>query len=161
MPGKRINPNLLKEHRSYTASELAKHLDIHKNTVRNWRREGLPFMPGRPALYHGGSVRAFLAAANASRRKPCQPGTFYCFRCRDRRKPALAMVDFEDRAKGAGNLTALCEACGATMNRRAQRDALPIVMPDIDVQFRQAERLLEGTLSSSPNCALKESDATC
>lgn len=158
MPGKRINPNLLKEHRSYSGSQLAKRLSVHKNTLRNWQREGLPVMPGRPALYHGGTVRAFLEAANASRRKPLLPGTFYCFGCRDRRKPALAMVDFDEGWKGAGNLTALCEACGATMNRRAKREALPTVMPGIDVRFRQAQPPLRGTLSPSPDCAFKEPD---
>lgn len=160
MPGKRINPNLLKEHRSYTARELAKRLGVHKNTVRNWHGEGLPVLSGRPALYHGGSVRAFIAASNASRRKPCLPGTFYCFRCRDRRKPALGMVDFSDSLRGAGNLTALCDACNAPMNRRARREALPLVMPGIDVQFRQARLPLTGSASPSLNCAPKERETT-
>jgi hypothetical protein len=159
MPGKRINPYLIKTHYSYTASELARRLGIHKNTVRNWTRDGLTYLPGRPQLFTGGAVRAFLAASNTARRRPCPPGTFYCFRCRDRRKPALGMVDFVDRLRGAGNLTALCEACGATMNRRAQRDAVPAIMPGLAVQIRQAAPSLSGSAAPSLNCALKEPDA--
>lgn len=160
MPGKRINPNLIKEHYSYTASELARRLGVHKNTIRNWERDGLPVIPGRPALYHGGSIRAYLAAANARRRAPCPPGAFYCFRCRDRRKPALGMVDYVDRPRGAGNLTALCEACGATMNRRARRETLTAIMPRLDVQIRQAQPTLSGSPRPSLNCALKEKPKT-
>jgi hypothetical protein len=79
MPAKRINPNRVKVHYSYTATELAKRLGVHKNTIRNWSRNGLRPLAGRPILFHGGSVRGFLAASNANRRKPCLPGTFYCF----------------------------------------------------------------------------------
>lgn len=156
MPGKRINPNLIKAHFSYTASELAKRLSVHKNTIRNWTRGGLPWLPGRPILFHGATVRAFIAASNASRRAPCPPGTFYCFRCRDRRKPALGMVDFTDRQRGAGNLIAICETCGATMNRRARRDALAATMPGLDVQIRHALPTLSGSPAPSLSCALKE-----
>jgi len=41
MPAKRINPNRVKVHYSYTATELAKRLGVHKNTIRNWTRNGL------------------------------------------------------------------------------------------------------------------------
>ena len=160
MPGKRINPNLIKTHFSYTASELAKRLGVHKNTIRNWVRGGLPVLPGRPALFHGGTIRAVLAANNASRRRPCPPGTIYCFRCRDYRKPALGMVDFADRPRGAGNLTALCETCGTTMHRRARRDALAAIMPGFDVQIRVALPTLSGNPDPSLNCALKDREPT-
>lgn len=156
MPAKRLNPNLIKTHYSFTASELAKRLGVHKNTVANWTRNGLPALAGRPALYHGAAVRAFLAARNADRRAPCPPGHFYCFRCRDRRRPALGMVDFTDRPRGAGNLTAICEACGATMNRRARRETLAATMPGLDVQIRQGPATLCVSPVPSPDCALKE-----
>ena len=159
MPAKRLNPNLIKTHFSYTATELAKRLGVHKNTVRNWTREGLPVLAGKPALYHGGAVRAFIASRNAARRAPCPPGRFYCFRCRDRRRPALGMVDFTDRQRGAGNLTAICETCGATMNRRAGRETLAAIMPGIDVQFRQGPSTLSGSRPPSLNCAFKRKRA--
>jgi DNA-binding XRE family transcriptional regulator len=59
MPAKRINPNLIKVHFSYTATDLAKRLGVHKNTIRNWGREGLPALACRPTLYHGRAVRAW------------------------------------------------------------------------------------------------------
>jgi hypothetical protein len=145
MPGKRINPNLIKTHFSYTANELATRLGVHKNTIRNWTRGGLPSLPGRPMLFHGGSVRAFLAASNASRKRPCPPGALYCFRCREARRPALGMVDYITGMGGAGNLSAICDACGAMMHRRSSRAALPVVMPGLRVTIREALPRLTGT----------------
>ena len=51
MASRRINPNMVKINRSYTARELADRLAVHKNTIRQWQREGLsPLDGGRPAL---------------------------------------------------------------------------------------------------------------
>jgi hypothetical protein len=152
MATKRVNSNRIKTHRSYTTRELADALSVHKNTIRNWVRGGLPALLTQPVLYHGGSVRAFLATRKASRKRPCPSGRFYCFRCRDHRPPALGMVDFVERPGHAGNLTGLCETCGATMNRRARRAALSAVMPGIDVQIRQATLRLKGCTTPSLNC---------
>lgn len=160
MATKRVNPNRVKTHFSYTTRELADTLGVHKNTIRNWTRGGLPVLAKRPALYHGGAVRTFLAASNASRKRPCPPGMFYCFRCRDHRQPALAMVDFVERLGRAGNLSGLCEVCGATMNRRARRETLATVMPGLDVQIRQEAPRLKGRTKPFLNCVSKTRGAT-
>lgn len=56
---RRVNPNLVKIHRSYTARELADCLGVHKNTVRHWQRKGLtPIDARRPYLFKGAVVRA-------------------------------------------------------------------------------------------------------
>ena len=119
MPARRINPNLVKIHRSYTVGELADRLGVHKNTVRNWQREGLkPIDDGRPILFQGAASR-LPQAQNAARKIPCGPGRFYCFRCREPRPPAGEMVDFLPLTPRSGNLRALCESCGTLMHRRA------------------------------------------
>lgn len=83
MPSLRVNPHRLKIHRSYDMRELADLLGVHKNTVRQWRRDGLkPVDNRRPILFTGDTARAFLIARNASRKRPCPPGTIYCFGCR-------------------------------------------------------------------------------
>ena len=72
MASRRLNPNLVKLHRSYTAGELAQRFDVHKNTVRNWQRDGLePLDDSRPALFQGAAVRDFLRGRNTSRKQPC------------------------------------------------------------------------------------------
>lgn len=79
----RASPRRVKLHRIYSAAELADCLGVHKNTVRHWQVNGLePVSTGRPTLFDGATVRAFLAKRNASRKRPCPPGTIYCFKCR-------------------------------------------------------------------------------
>jgi excisionase family DNA binding protein len=153
MARRRVNPRLVKRNRSYTASELAERLGVHRNTVRHWQRKGLKALDdGRPALFHGETLRTFLLSRSAQRKRPCPPGTFYCFRCRDPRRPALAMVDYVESRPGTGNLRALCETCEAVMHRRARRSALDAVMPGIAVQIREAQPRLGGSASPSLKC---------
>jgi hypothetical protein len=157
MPSKRVNPYLIKTHRSYTAAELAKRLGVHKNTVRNWQREGLPALGDlRPVLFQGRAVRGFLAQRNADRKRPCPPGAMYCFRCREARRPALGRVDYLQQAIGTGNLSAMCEACGTMMHRRARGDTLGRIMPGVAVTIREASPRLRGRHPPSPNCDMEK-----
>jgi hypothetical protein len=110
MPSRRVNPNVIKIHRSYTVGELADRLGVHKNTIRNWQRTGLmPIDDCRPVLFQGAAVRDFLRTQNISRKVPCGPGRFYCLRCRGPRSPAAEMVDFVPITERSGNLRAICE----------------------------------------------------
>jgi hypothetical protein len=159
MPAKRPGPNRIKRHRSYTIAELARAQGVHKNTVRAWMRAGLTPIDGRPLLFTGEAVRDFLSTTTAGRKRPCPPGMLYCFRCRDRRRPALGMVEFEPRpGGGAGNLKALCGDCGTMMNRRANHKAISRIMPGCDVTIRQADPSLMGHARPRLNCDLIEGD---
>lgn len=152
MAARRVNPGAVKMHRSYTAGELAARLGVHKNTVRNWQKDGLsPIDKGRPLLFHGAVVRDFLKRRNAGRKCPCPPGTLYCLRCRAARTPALGMVDYVE-IRGAGNLKAICATCEAIMHRRVRQAELAAVMPGIAVQVREAPERLSGCPSPSLNC---------
>ena len=155
MPVRRINPYAIKVHRSYDTGELADCLGVHKNTVRHWQRDGLkPNDKGRPLLFQGERVRAFLMARIASRKRPCTPGTLYCFRCRQPQPPALGMVDYLAVTAASGNLRAICGKCEAIMHRRVRRSALAAIMPRLDVQFGEAPLRLKGRPSPSLNCDL-------
>ena len=130
MAVRRVNPRAVKLHRSYCITELAACLGVHKNTVRHWQRGGLkPIDRGRPLLFQGTIVRAFLSARNASRKRPCPPGTLYCFRCREPRPPALGMVDYLSINAKSGNLRAICAMCETVMHRRASKAALASILP--------------------------------
>jgi len=156
MPARRINPNRVKLHRSYSVEELARCLEAHKNTVRHWQAKGLkPIDKGRPILFQGATVRTFLANRNASRKHPCSPGTLFCLRCRLPRAPALGMVDFVPIRPGSGNLRALCECCGAIMNRRAREADISRIMPGCTVQLAQGQPRLSGQTAPSLNCDSK------
>ena len=41
MAVRRLNPGLVKIHRSYSIDQVARTLGVHKNTVANWLKDGL------------------------------------------------------------------------------------------------------------------------
>lgn len=140
MPAKRINPRLIKLHRSYTVEDISARLGVHKNTVRGWQRNGLePIDKARPVMFTGKTVRAYLEGKRKAAKRPCPPGTFYCLKCRIPQSPALGMVDYTPRNALSGNLSALCGACGTMMNRRAAFATFALKMPGIDVQIKGAQ----------------------
>lgn len=89
------NPRLAKIHYAYTAREVADLYGVHKNTVREWIKSGLPICNDRrPFLILGSELRAFLESRRASKKHPCGPGEFFCFRCHVPKPPAGGMVDY-------------------------------------------------------------------
>lgn len=153
MPARRINPRLIKIHRSYSVEEAARALGAHKNSVRGWIKKGLPVVDGgRPVLILGHELRTYLERKRKAGKRPCPPGTIYCLKCRDPRVPALGMVEYVPRNAATGNLTALCETCGTTLFRCTRRGDIAAIMPGIDVQIREAGERLIGRTPPSLNC---------
>lgn len=143
----RLNPRLAKVNRTYTVEEVARLYGLHRVTVRRWlkTRELRAIDNRRPVLIHGTALRTFLSRRRGAGRRPTPPGHIYCFSCRQHRRPALGMADFHPPVgRGAGNLRALCEACETVMNRRARWDAIPEIMPGVEVRVvERAERIAE------------------
>jgi len=148
----RINPRRAKLHRSYDVRELAERLEVHKHTVRNWIKEGLPVVDGaKPTLIYGSDFQAWWSKRTKARKRPCQPGQMYCFKCREPKVPALGMVEYVATNAATGNLKAICEACETMMHQRARLANLAARMPGLDVQITQApSRIVERT-HPSPN----------
>jgi len=74
----------VKIHRSYTIDEIARATGVHKTTVRQWIKKGLPTIDGRrPALMLGSEVKRFHETLRGARKRPCAPGQMYCFKCRE------------------------------------------------------------------------------
>ena len=159
MTARRSNPYKVKQHRSYTAGELAACLGVHKNTVRNWRREGLePVEPRRPLLFHGASVRAFLLKRNADRKRPCPPGTLYCLRCRQPSTPVPGTVQFVPMLPSGGNLRGICACCGLTMHRRTRDGDVARLKSRWPVQYPHGPSSLLGKAAPSPDCDLERKE---
>lgn len=139
MAAKRVNPRLVKKNLPYTVGELAAVLSVHKNTILNWTNKGLSPVDGcKPMMFRGRDVIEWLLARRGRARHRCPPGTMFCFKCREARKPALALVDYREINSSSGNMQGLCEQCETVMNRRVSRDRISVVMPGIEVQFPQA-----------------------
>ena len=133
------NPRLAKIHRNYTVDEVANLFDVHRNTVREWVKRGLPTNDGkRPMLILGRDLVAFLTARRAKNKRTCQPGEIYCVRCRAPRAPAGDMVDYEPVTVTLGNLVAICSACETMIYRRVSLAKLAHVRGKLDITMPQA-----------------------
>src|SRR4051812_832952 len=116
MATRRPNHRLLKHRRTYTVQELAHRLSIHENTVRAWYTDGLESIDdGRPMLFRGDAVSAFLQKRRAAKKQPCGVGRLYCLPCRTPREPAGGMLDYLPSTPTAGSLSGLCPACHRMM----------------------------------------------
>ncbi len=133
------NPRLVKIHRSYTVEEIATLFGIHKNTVREWVKNGLPTTDDRrPMLILGRELGAFLQAKRIKNKRPCQPGEIYCVRCHSPRKPAASMAEYQPLTDTSGNLVGICPSCELMMYRRVNLASLVQVSAKLDVTYRQA-----------------------
>jgi hypothetical protein len=140
--GRRVpNPRRIKIHRAYKVDEIARLFKVHKNTVRNWRRQGLDAITDRkPALILGCVLRPFLEARRAKAKRTCPPGHFYCMHCRTPRLPAGRMADYIPDTPTNGNLKGLCPDCDGWMYRRASLAKMDALRKDLDIQLQQADR---------------------
>jgi len=151
--GRRPNPRLIKIHRSYTVEEVARRLDVHKNTVRGWIRGGLPTIDARrPSLFTGSELRRFLEAKNKKRKQPCAPDEFYCVRCRAPKAPAEAKADYLPITRTSGNLRGLCPDCGTLIHRRVAYAKLDNFRALLDITVQQASPSIRESNSPSVGC---------
>lgn len=158
----RLNPRLVKINRSYTIEEVARVLRLSREAVRRWVRSGQlqPIDSRRPILLAGATLQAFLTQRRAAAKTPTPPGHIYCLKCREPRPPALAMADFTPPpGRGAGNLRALCATCGTVMNRRARWEAVPLILPGVEVRVVEREGRIAERPTPSVNVAFKEHES--
>jgi plasmid maintenance system antidote protein VapI len=156
MPKRRPNYRLVKIHRSFSVEEVARLLDVHKNTVRAWVKAGLPICDGkRPTLILGGELTAYLNARQTKNKRPCQPGEIYCVRCRAPKQPAGDMAEYLPITESLGNLEGICPDCDVMIYRRASKAKLAQMRGKLDIRFREDQRRVSDSDCPSVNSDLK------
>lgn len=130
----------------YTYGEAAAALGVSKRTVQNWvRKEGLvAFRNRRPHLIPGEHIIDFLRNRADGRKTTLGIAEFYCLSCRDARKPVSGMVDCDLSKPGAARLLALCDACGAVVNKRFPLARIEELHDLCDLRIVQAKETLKG-----------------
>lgn len=156
MAGKRINYRLVKQHRNYSVDDVSRLLDVHKNTAREWIKQGLPVIDDcKPMLILGSELKIWLENKRKASKQPCGPGELFCLKCRSPKKPAMGMVDYQPKNELSGCLKALCETCERPINRNARLADLPVIMPEIAIQFAEHQSSISGRAELPSNCDLK------
>ena len=126
---------------------------IHKNTVRNWVKNGLATIDSkRPMLIFGSDLVKFLQERRTKNKQTCKPGELFCVRCHVPRPAAEDMADYTPINEKVGNLTAICPACDTLMNRRVSLAKIGEVRGNIDITFPEELRHIVDTLKPSVNC---------
>jgi hypothetical protein len=139
MATRRLNYRLAKIHLNYYVDEIASLYDVHRNTVRQWIKTGLPTVDHRrPMLIRGSDLRAFIQARREVNTRTCQPGEIYCVRCHEPKKPAGNMADCECITSILGNLVGICPTCESMIYRRVNLGKLEQVRGQLEVTMPQA-----------------------
>ena len=117
--GRRPDYRRVRKHRTYSIAEAAERLGVHRNTVRNYLKRGLPHLNTSVGiLIRGEDAQAFLFKRKADAKSPCAPGSMYCLRCRAPRRPPPELVELIRLEGRPPNLRGLCPDCGGWMYRR-------------------------------------------
>ncbi|MBW7997817.1 MAG: helix-turn-helix domain-containing protein [Candidatus Glassbacteria bacterium] len=151
------NHRLVKVYRTYTVEEIAQLFGKHKNTVRNWLREGLTVIDDRrPALVLGSTLVAFLKKRRGQNKQKLKPGEIYCVRCRVAVRPAGGMADCVQVTDTTGNLRGICPSCDLLIHRRVSLARIDAVIGNLEVTLERAGEHIRGRAVPSLNCGLSE-----
>lgn len=119
---------------------------VHKNTVRNWLRQGLTPIDGqRPTVIRGVELRRFLIDRRARARQICGPGRIFCLPCRAPKIPAGNMAECIAAGVTTGSLRGICPDCDRMIYRRINPEKLDAVRGELDVTVTKALSRIEET----------------
>jgi excisionase family DNA binding protein len=156
MAGHRLDRRKVKRHHSYTVDEAALTIGAAKGTVRRWLDKGLPAIRDRKPFLILGEDLADYMAGKVRPKRICLPGTCYCVKCRDVRRPAGDMAEFVPINARSGNLRALCPDCGRLMHRRTSINQLEAIRAFLDVAVVERQPRLNDSRHASTNEHLRK-----
>jgi hypothetical protein len=138
------NARLAKIHLSYSVEDTSRLFKVHKNTVRQWLKQGLtPIDDQRPTLIRGDEIRRFLSERRAQTKRACGPGRVYCLPCRAPKVPAGNMAECVATGDTAGTLQGICPDCNRMIYRRVNPRKLAEMRGDLEITVTQARPRIE------------------
>lgn len=75
--------------------ELFKKHGLHPQTVRQWIKNGLPTMKGKPALIYGNDLMKFLGKMNKSNKCQTEFHHIFCLKCKEGKDPYKKQIEVE------------------------------------------------------------------
>lgn len=154
----KIQIHRVRKNTSYTVQEICALLGVHKNTVREWCRNGLSKIDDkRPCLIHGQDLKAYLIERQKARKQKCAPTEFYCCRCRTPRQSLGNLADLARRNFKTLMVSGICETCETPLHKIQATKNLPKILKTFDIPKSQQEHII-ATLDPSLNCDLGRSE---
>ena len=147
------NPRLVKIHRNYCVEDIARLFGLHKNTVRNWLKQGLATIDDRrPTLVLGRELSRFLQERRRKARQVCGPGRIFCIACRTPKVPAGNMAECTPTSPLAGNLCGICPDCDRLIYRRVNLTKINSVRGDLEITFARPDPRIRDSAVTFVNC---------
>lgn len=117
---RKINISKIRPTHTYSLRELARSQGRTIETVRRWRRKGMPTIPETNGqLIDGAEFREWAIDREAARKFPCAPDEFFCMgkACRTQRHPAIGSVIIRKTNTNLGSVEANCAVCGGKVKK--------------------------------------------
>ena len=148
----------LKAKRAYSFDEIAELLNVHKNTVHQWKKEGMPLIDTEniPYLAMGQDIKDFLRTKLKNRKHPLQAGEFFCPKCKVPRKsiPDQISIQVTDRQLGKTQkqvfILGVCAICGQAL-RLFSSEAKAQIWTKKEPSPTEQHKLINGSEDSSIN----------
>lgn len=146
---RKINAERIRQNRSYDRREISKVLDVHKNTISHWVRDGLrPIDNQRPELFHGSELARFIKLRQQKHKSACAENEMYCLKCRAPRKTIDGSVSIDNPNAKTANLVGKCSICSATINRRISVTKIANFEKSFGFKKRPISHLIEPQFNS-------------
>jgi Helix-turn-helix domain len=147
------NPRLVKTHRNYSVEEIARLFSIHKNTIRNWLKQGLVVIDDkRPILILGLELFRFLHKRRQKTKQSCGPGRIFCIACRAPKIPAGNVADCIPMGIALGSLCGICPDCDRLIYRRINLSKIDAVRGDLEITLTRPQPRIGESSVPSVNC---------
>lgn len=91
---------------------------MHRATIRNWVRAGLPLLDqAKPQLVRGTELYAWVKKRRADKKRKCAANEMYCLKCRMPRTALAGSTSIIARNVRSLLVKGQCVTCGTKMNR--------------------------------------------
>jgi len=132
---RKYNTNLIKETLNYSIYGIADLYGIHRGTVRQWIKEGLPLIDNhKPFIVLGSYLKEFLKNRQGNRKTKCNANELYCFKCRDARTSWNNLVDLKILNERSLLIIGICSQCNTETNKLSSLKNLDEIQEIFDVQ---------------------------